>query len=63
MAGATVAEQNEFVLSGADPDPVEVINADGAATFVITGEHAGRHVPEQLGDLGVSDRDRQRHIA
>lgn len=55
--------QPVFALGANDPDPVEVVNADGASPFVITCEHAGRHIPEHLGDLGLDDRHLSRHIA
>lgn len=51
------------VLSAGDPQPVEVVNADGASPFVLTCEHAGRAIPASLGDLGVAPADMDRHIA
>lgn len=52
-----------FALGANDPHPVEVVNADGPSPFVITCEHAGRMVPEHLGDLGLDDHNLSRHIA
>lgn len=51
------------VLSARDPQPVEIVNEDGASPFVLTCEHAGRAIPELLGDLGVAGPDMDRHIA
>ena len=55
--------QPVFTLGANDPDPVEIVNADGASPFVITCEHAGRAIPQHLGDLGLDDRHLTRHIA
>lgn len=51
------------LLSASDPSPVEVINAGGASSYVLTCEHAGRVVPQVLGDMGLDERHRGRHIA
>jgi predicted N-formylglutamate amidohydrolase len=51
------------VLSPRDPQPVEIVNAKGVSPFVLTCEHAGRQIPEGLGDLGVPEADLERHIA
>jgi predicted N-formylglutamate amidohydrolase len=51
------------LLSPRDPRPVELVNADARSAFVLACEHAGRAVPERLGDLGVSPADMDRHIA
>lgn len=58
------SEQNPTAfLSPDDPAPVEVVNRDSAAPFVLCCEHAGRLVPAALGDLGVPSADMDRHIA
>jgi predicted N-formylglutamate amidohydrolase len=51
------------VLSPRDPEPVELVNAGGASPFVLSCEHAGRAIPESLGDLGVAPHEMERHIA
>jgi len=51
------------VLSPRDPEPVELVNAGGVSPFVLSCEHAGRAIPENLGDLGVQAADMERHIA
>lgn len=51
-------------LLGADePEPVTVHNEDGGSPFLIVADHAGKLIPRALGDLGVSQAERQRHIA
>lgn len=52
-----------MVLSGNDPEPVELVNAEGSSGVVLCCEHAGRAIPERLGDLGVMPADMNRHIA
>lgn len=56
-------ERSQLLLSDRDPAPVEVVNADGRAAFVLTCEHAGRHVPATLRDLGIPAAEMDRHIA
>lgn len=51
------------LLSPRDPDAVELVNAQGRSGIVLSCEHAGRAVPEALGDLGVSPTEMERHIA
>jgi predicted N-formylglutamate amidohydrolase len=51
------------LLSARDPQPVETVNVDGRSPFVLSCEHAGRVIPERLGDLGVAPADMSRHIA
>jgi predicted N-formylglutamate amidohydrolase len=56
-------EHSPSLLSDRDPAPVEVVNADGRAVFVLTCEHAGRQVPVALRDLGIPATEMNRHIA
>lgn len=56
-------EQSPSLLSDRDPAPVEVVSLDGPSVFVLTCEHAGRHVPARLRDLGISTAEMDRHIA
>jgi predicted N-formylglutamate amidohydrolase len=51
------------LLTPRDPSPVTVIHADSASPFVIICDHAGRRVPEGLGDLGLAAAEFDRHIA
>lgn len=43
--------------------PFNIVNPDGKARIVIVCDHASNGVPPAIGDLGVSARDMQRHIA
>lgn len=54
---------NQMLLSPNDPDPVAVVNPDGASPFLLIGDHAGNRVPETLGTLGIDADERRRHIA
>ncbi len=50
-------------MASDEPDPVNVINPDGRSPIFLVCEHAGRRIPRRLGDLGLSETDRARHIA
>lgn len=50
------------LLTPDDPAPMSVLREEGSSPFFLTCEHAGRMIPGQLGDLGISDRERARHI-
>lgn len=43
--------------------PVIVERADARSPFVLTCDHAGRAIPEALGDLGLPAAELERHIA
>jgi len=43
--------------------PVLEQNADGASPFLLACDHYGRLLPRALGDLGLSSRELERHIA
>jgi predicted N-formylglutamate amidohydrolase len=51
-----------MLLTRDDPAPARVTNAEGASPFVLIGDHAGRLVPTALGELGLPDAERSRHI-
>ncbi len=51
---------DELLLGPRDPYPVAV--HDAAAPLLLTVEHAGRHVPERLANLGLPPEDIDRHI-
>ncbi|WP_206079200.1 N-formylglutamate amidohydrolase [Allomesorhizobium camelthorni] len=51
------------ILDADEPHPLELYNLDGASDFLLICEHAGRMIPRSLGTLGLSEKDRQRHIA
>jgi predicted N-formylglutamate amidohydrolase len=52
-----------MLLTAQDPCPVRVLRETGASDIFLTADHAGRAIPAALGDLGVSEAERQRHIA
>ncbi len=51
------------LLGAGEPSPVDVFNLEGGSPIFLVCEHAGRRIPRALGDLGLSERDRRRHIA
>ena len=51
-------------LCGPDePPPYTILNPDGAASFILTCEHAGLAVPAKLNRLGLEDEDYTKHYA
>ena len=51
------------LLSTRDEKPFVVVNGNGNSTIILTCEHAGRAIPESLGDLGVNREVMECHIA
>ena len=51
------------LLAESDPPPVCVLRPEGRSDFLLTADHAGRAIPRRLGDLGLSESERARHIA
>jgi predicted N-formylglutamate amidohydrolase len=51
------------LLAADEPRAWRIENPAGASPYLIICDHAGRQIPRRLGDLGLSDNDRQRHIA
>jgi len=51
------------LLAADEPPPYSIENAHGASPFFLTCDHAGRRIPRALGDLGLDERELQRHIA
>jgi predicted N-formylglutamate amidohydrolase len=63
-AGALMEDPIRHVLLATDePFPVTVHHGNGRSPFLIVADHAGNMIPCALGDLGVSQSERQRHIA
>jgi predicted N-formylglutamate amidohydrolase len=52
-----------MLLSAEDPSPVRVLRETATSDLFLTADHAGRVIPASLHDLGVSEAERQRHIA
>jgi predicted N-formylglutamate amidohydrolase len=49
-------------LGDQEVPPVLEQNADGKSPFLLTCDHYGRLIPAMLGDLGLPDEERKRHI-
>lgn len=45
-----------------EPPAYGVVNPDGASPYVLLCEHASPRVPRSLGDLGLPEAERMRHI-
>lgn len=52
-----------FTLLDPSESPVEIENAAGSSDVVIVCEHASRHIPAKLGDLGLQLPALESHIA
>ncbi|HEU0218243.1 MAG TPA: N-formylglutamate amidohydrolase [Stellaceae bacterium] len=53
----------EPLLAPDEPPPVRLLRPHGASDFVLAADHAGRLIPRALGDLGLDEAERRRHIA
>ncbi len=51
------------LLRNDDPQPFEVVNADSASPVLLVCEHAGRAIPSDLKDLGLTPQIMDMHIA
>ncbi len=58
MKPATLA-----LLAQDEPEAVIEYRAAGASPFLLVCDHAGRHIPRRLDDLGLKGADLVRHIA
>lgn len=45
-----------------EPPPYGVVNPDGTSPYLLLCEHASPRIPRILGDLGVPEAERMRHI-
>ena len=50
------------LLAPGEPPPFRLRNENGVSPFLFVVDHAGRLIPRALGDLGVSEAERARHI-
>ena len=50
------------LLASDEPSPVTIYNAGGTSPLLLVADHAGNRIPRALGDLGVSEAERARHI-
>jgi predicted N-formylglutamate amidohydrolase len=51
------------LLASDEPPAVTTLRPQGSSPFLLVSDHAGRRIPRALGDLGVSESERRRHIA
>jgi predicted N-formylglutamate amidohydrolase len=58
----TSVSDTSLRLGPADVPPVWEQNLAGTSPFLLTCDHYGRLIPAMLGDLGLSDSERRRHI-
>ena len=50
------------LLAPDEPAPVIEYRTAGASPFLLVCDHAGRHIPRRLHDLGLPEKERARHI-
>lgn len=53
----------DSLLAADEPAPVTVHNENGQSPFLIVADHGSNVIPRALRELGVSESERQRHIA
>jgi predicted N-formylglutamate amidohydrolase len=51
------------LLHDDEESPFLCVNAEGRSPYVLVCEHASRHLPRRLGSLGLSEAERESHIA
>ena len=56
-------EMPDRLLATDEPPPFTVDNEYGASPLLIVADHAGKHFPRRLGQLGLSNAECERHIA
>jgi predicted N-formylglutamate amidohydrolase len=52
-----------ILIAADEPAPFTQVRRDGTSSFVIVVDHASARIPRQLGNLGLSASELQRHIA
>src|SRR6266478_7542800 len=55
-------ETPDSLLATDEPPPFTVDNENGTSPLLIVADHAGRHFPRRLGQLGLSNAECKRHI-
>lgn len=64
MSSKTLTEtQYPALLAPTDPPPAIVLNAAGRLPAIVTCDHGGDAIPENLNGLGLDPSERLRHIA
>ena len=46
-----------------EPEPVSVYRPNGRSAYFLSCDHASNRIPRALGDMGLDETERQRHIA
>lgn len=59
----TERDSGQGLLTPGDPPPFTILNSHGATPAVLLCDHASNAIPAALGDLGLDDAARSRHIA
>lgn len=62
-AGKPAAKAAQRLLTKADPAPFRIENQKGKAQCLVICDHASNRIPAALGTLGLSKKDREKHIA
>src|SRR5712691_7686148 len=55
-------ETPDRLLATDEPPPFTVDNENGTSPLLIVADHAGKHFPRRLGQLGLSNAECERHI-
>ncbi len=56
-------EMPDHLLAADAPPAFTVENENGTSPFLILADHAGKQMPQRLGQLGLSKAECDRHIA
>jgi Predicted N-formylglutamate amidohydrolase len=56
-------EMPDSLLATDEPPPFTVDNENGTSPLLIVADHAGKHFPRRLGQLGLSNAECECHIA
>ncbi|MCK5274503.1 MAG: N-formylglutamate amidohydrolase [Alphaproteobacteria bacterium] len=59
----TERDSGQGLVAPGDPPPFTILNPDGAAPAMLLCDHASNAIPAALGDLGLDEAARSRHIA
>jgi predicted N-formylglutamate amidohydrolase len=56
-------EAQDSLLAADESPPFTVDNENGGSPLLIVADHAGKHFPRRLGQLGLSNAECEGHIA